>query len=84
VRKEFFENSSIDFVRDTLDRLKRHFSKEFWATIKTMIKYGKKATIAVGFKPKINEETGESIPAWTFKDYIEDLYKKSPNYKEMP
>jgi hypothetical protein len=52
VRKEFFENSSIDFVRDTIDRLKRHFSKEFWATIKTVIKYSKKATIAVGFKGK--------------------------------
>jgi RNase H-fold protein (predicted Holliday junction resolvase) len=83
VRKEFFENSSIEFVRDTIDRMKRHFSKEFWSTIKTVIKYDKKATIAVGFKQKIDQESGEITEAMSFKDYIECLYKKIDNHQEM-
>ena len=62
VRKEFFESSSVEQVRKTMERLKKSFSKEFWAVIKTAIKYGKKATIAVKFRQEIEEATGVIKP----------------------
>ena len=63
-----------------MERLKKSFSKEFWAVIKTAIKYGKKATIAVKFRQETDESTGLVKPQVTFKEYIEKLFKKTDSW----
>jgi hypothetical protein len=43
----------------TIEKLIRHFSKELRSTIKILIKYNKKATIAMGYNPKKNNITAQ-------------------------
>ena len=83
VRKEFFENNSIAHVRQTMAKLRSHFSKEFWSVIKTAIKYGKKATIAIAFKQNVNQRTGLAEEQVTFKEYIGKLFGKPVGWTEM-
>ena len=83
VRKEFFENGSIEVIRSTMAKLKSHFSKQFWAVIKTAIKYGKKATIAVAFKQEVDAETGLAEEQVTFKDYIGKLFDKPIDWQDI-
>jgi Arc/MetJ-type ribon-helix-helix transcriptional regulator len=78
VRSEFFENNSSVWVRSLMNKLRKHSSKEYWKLLKIVTKMNKSATIAVAFKQEENKET------MSFRDYIEELYKKSHEWKPIP
>ena len=62
MRKDFFEHQSVEYVRTTMDKLRSSFSKEYWEVVKTVIKYQKKATIAIAFKQKVDPITNLIMP----------------------
>ena len=53
-----------------MSKLRKNLSKEYWQTIKNIMKRKKKATIAISFK----EEEGKDPD---FENYIKKLFEKT-------
>ena len=73
----FVQGTSVVQVRLLMQRLRSMMSKEYWDTVKGLIKYDKKATIATSFRMK-EDENGNKVPAITFQEYIRNLFATTP------
>ena len=56
-----------------MDTLRRELPKEFFTTVKSLIRQAKSGKIALGFEPIIANDVVQEAPA--IADYIQNLYE---------
>lgn len=66
-----------------MSKLRKSLSKEYWQTLKTILKRKKKATIAIAFAKENPGQLEENNKSSDFSDYIAELFKKTDRCKDI-